>query len=95
MPKRTTMSRYNEQSCKKKRRRYRSLSPARERDEEIENATKIMQLMIEVQILKAQVTVLQRQLKDLCQTQPTGQLRERDQVQHSDQKDKNNNCILM
>ena len=95
MSKRTRMPRYNERSCKEKRRRYRSLSPARERDEEIDHSTKIMQLMIEIQILRAQVTVLQRKLQDLCHTQATGQLRERDQVQHSEQKDKNNNCILM
>ena len=89
------MSRYQEQSCKKKRRRYYSLSPARGRDDEIENATKIRQLLIEVQILKAQVIVLRRKLNELSQTQPTGQLRGREQVQPSVQKDKNTNCILM
>ena len=91
MTKRSRKSDYYEQPRNKKRRRLYSLSPARGRQDEMNNSTKIRDLLIEVQILRAQIILLQRELQELRESQSTEHLHERNQVG----KDKNTWCNLM
>ena len=83
MPKRRRKPIYVEEPSYKKRRRHCSLSPSRGYDKEMENATKLSMLQVEVDILRAQVTLLRRELQQLTQPLPTNK------------KDDNSVCIIM
>ena len=95
MPKRSRKPEYNEEPCYKKRRRHYSSSPSRGRDNQIENYRKIRMLQIEVDILRAQVTLLQRQLNGLRQAPPTGLLNDLRQAPPAGKKDEHSICIIM
>ena len=83
MPKRRRKPIYVEEPSYKKRRRHRSLSPSMGNDKEMENATKLSMLQVEVDVLRAQVTLLRREVKQLTQPPTTNK------------KDANSICIIM
>ena len=83
MPKRRRKPIYVEEPSYKRRRRHCSLSPSRGNDKEMENATKLSMLQVEVDILRAQVTLLRREVEQLTEPPPTSK------------KDGNSICIIM
>ena len=91
MTKRSRNSAYYEQPRKKKRRRSHSQSPARGSQDEMDNSAKIRELSLEVQILRAHIILLQREVQEFRHSQSTEQLNERNQVG----KDKNTWCNVM
>ena len=95
MSKRIRNSAYNGQRSYRKRRRYNSLSPARGNEIEMENAKRITELLIEIQILQAQITILRKELHDLRETQQSGQLHHLHNGQHTGKEDKSRICLIM
>ena len=91
MTKRSRKSAYYEQPRKKKRRRSYSQSRARGSQDEMDNSAKIRKLLFEVQILRAHIILLQREVQEFRQSESTEHLNERNQVG----KDKNTWCNLM
>ena len=91
MTKRSRKSANYEQPRKKKRRRSYSQSRARGSQDEMDNSAKIRKLLFEVQILRAHIILLQREVQEFRQSKSTEHLNERNQVG----KDKNTWCNLM
>ena len=60
----------------RKRRRYDSMSPSRGDAMEMDNATRITMLQLNVDILSAQVKLLQKQVNESRKEPPTGQKEE-------------------
>ena len=95
MPKRNRMPQKYEERPYKKRRRHWSVSPSKGRENEMKNETQISQLQIELHILRAQVSLLRRDIHELRLAQPTVQHQERDKEARTGQKDQNGICIMM
>ena len=72
MPKRRRQK-YNDKERYRKRTRHFSVSPSNGDDIITENASKLRNLQLEVDILRAQVNVLRRQLDELRREEPTGE----------------------
>ena len=83
MPKRRRKPEYTGESNHRKRRRHNSLSPSSESANEMENAIQIRKLQIELDILKAQLKLLRRQLNDIRQVPLLGK------------EDEKSSCSLM
>ena len=76
MPKRQRKPCCNEKSYYRKKRRHNNVSPSRGDIIEMDNATKLTMLQLEVDILRAQISLLQKQLRELCPPPSTGKKQE-------------------
>ena len=84
MSKRTrSTERRRERGYRNKRRRISSLSPSRGRPNDIDVETHIRILEMNIDILRAQLKIIRKELYDLRQPSPTGQ------------KNENSVCLLM
>ena len=77
MPKRIRNTEFRRDRDYRKKRRYNSLSPSRGRHNKIDIDTQMRILQMNLDLLRAQVKLLRKEVRDLRQQPPTGQKHEK------------------